>query len=157
MTRARAVSTAWRPVLRATYLTLWMLLGGCASEPAQLEDPDGTLDDIIAALRSFGIANEFYYAEHGSFTADVGELQSQGEWAPDSVELNVEVTDDQQGWSALVTHVRTGPGVGCVMVWGNAPTIETPQGVPHDGSNLIVCDDVFDTATDRYGVAPPRR
>jgi hypothetical protein len=142
-------------LLRSIVGVGFAVLGGCAGDPAQLANPTETLDDIVSALRNFGISNESYYAEHRTFTEALGELQSEFTWAPDSVDLTVRLSDDRQGWAALATHVRAGPDFGCVLAWGAAPPVATPQGVPHDGSNLIVCDQVFDEATNRNGVAPP--
>lgn len=118
-------------------------------------DPDQLLDDIVAVLRDFGIANEIHYADHRVFSDDPPDASATRMWVRDSVELTVRVTEDAQGWSALATHVRSGPGAGCVMKWGNASAIETPGGIPHDGGTLIVCDRLFDDAQVRYGVAPP--
>ena len=158
MTREHPAVGGWRATLLKAALVGLIAMSGCERQPARLVDPDETYAQIRSAIRNFAISNEFFSVETGAFTADFNELQSEFEWALDSVELKVEVTADRQGWSVVATHQRAGPDVGCVLVYGNAPA-ETPGGVPwvpHDGGHLIVCDDVFDAVTDRPGLAPSR-
>ena len=124
-------------------------LVSCSGGPEEYIDPGPAFEQIRSVVRDFAIANEFYYAEESEFTDDVVRLQRDFEWPnADSVDLQVVLDANRDGWGVVGTHVRLGPAVGCVLAWGRRPPIETPSGVPHDGSNEIVCDSVADRNSD---------
>lgn len=139
---------------------LWLgglfILAGCRSGEPEIEDPAAAMEAIVEAMRGFHIANERYYSVHQRYTADLEVLQeAEFQLRMDSIELHPQVADDGHGMSSVATHQRTGPDVGCVLVWGDIPNRTTPGGRPHDGGNLIVCDAAFDDVESRYRVADP--
>jgi len=79
-------------------------------------------------LRNLAVSQESYFADHTTYTADIGAL---GYIATQGVTVEIRGATDR-GWSAIATHARA-PGVRCGIWVGNAdkPMPEvTNEGAP---------------------------
>ena len=129
--------------------TVAILLVGCTPATQEYDDAEVAFQQIKGVLMNFHVANEWHYAARRSYSADLAILQRESkverdyEWPyADSVDLEVALHPSRNGWTAVGTHVRLGPAVGCVLSYGRRLPVQTPAGVPYDSSNQIVCDEV---------------
>ena len=121
-----------------------LLVAACTPAPQEYINPSEAFDQIRSVIRDFGIANEFHYAAESTFSDDLAELQIGHEWPhADSVDLRVTYVSSD-GWTAVATHKRLGPSVGCAMAWGTRgsrlPLVSTPAGAVFAGGNKPTCD-----------------
>ena len=72
--------------MRASILVIFAIgFGGCAADVPQSTDVAPGLEQIELEIHNFTVANEFFYAEEGTYAGDLSALETHVEWAfPDS-------------------------------------------------------------------------
>lgn len=127
-------------------LLLLLALGACWPGSERVADGQAAGEQIRHIMSRFAVANEFHHEDEGTYTDDLKRLQEGSEWSnADSVRLQVTLAPGGTGWAVVGTHKRVGASLGCALAWGEPVPVETPGGVPHDGSNRIVCDEQLAT------------
>jgi hypothetical protein len=89
-----------------------------ATPPATRADTVQAFRAMAASLRDVVLAQESYYAKHGSYTTEAGAL---GIWRGEGARAQV-IFAGGRGWTAMAT-VRGFKGRSCVMFAGNADEI----------------------------------
>ena len=119
--------------LASTLVAAIPLVSACGQARQTPIDEAAAMSQARAVLETIASASE---------TTELGRLAELVEPSlRDSVTLAITVGEDGESWAAITTHVRLGRSVGCALSRGGLPEVETPGGIPHDGSTNIICDD----------------
>ena len=120
---------------RTMLLVVLCLTAACARGYGRGELSPSETDALSATLRAYVTAQEAHFAQHSTYSSDLGVLRV----STDGSTIEV-LSADAQGHAAVVTSDEHGDDVGCAVFVGGATPPRTPNGRATTAEGVVVCD-----------------